>query len=157
AFGSLIYTPAERAADGGWLSRRQLAARGDRVILFHNRNEDKDNPFSTENDGRFGVPVPHTDPNGHLWHFVARRGAEDPLAVSIAFRALGDSNPFPELGHLGVHSQLTVNGLADNNFQGTGPEDANSFFAMTSDGLNHFPVFLTRRETPEDVARAVQA
>src|SRR5262249_45917862 len=46
AFGSLIYTPAERAADDRWPSRRELATRGDRVILFHNRSKDELDPFS---------------------------------------------------------------------------------------------------------------
>jgi hypothetical protein len=106
--GPLIYTPAERAADGAWPSRSELLSRNDRVVLFTHRNDDQ--------HGRFGVPQRYVDPNGHAWY-----------GASLAFRANGGDDPVADRGNF---DQVKVDDF------GTAPsEDADSFFAVQSDGI----------------------
>ena len=122
--GSTIYTPDERAADGRWPSREELLARGKRVIIFTHRNDD--------GNGRFGTPVEHVDPNGHVWY-----------GAGPAFRANGGEDPVADRGNF---HQSRVDEV------GTVPsEDANIFFATQSDGIR--VPFSAPRHTASDVRR----
>jgi hypothetical protein len=128
-FGSLIYTPAERAADGAWPSRAELLSRGKRVIIFSHRND--------EFHGRFGVPTEYTDPNGHVW-----------FGSSLAFRANGSDDPVSDRGN------FTQTNIDDFDFVSTNrSEDPNFFFSVQSDGLRNFTA---RRYDTDDVRAAAR-
>ena len=127
--GSLIYTPAERAADGAWPSRAELLSRGKRVIIFSHRND--------EFHGRFGVPTEFTDPNGHVW-----------FGSSLAFRANGSDDPISDRGN------FTQSNIDDFDFVSTNrSEDPNFFFSVQSDGLRNTTA---RRYDSSDVAAATR-
>ncbi len=112
-FGSLIYTPAERAADGAWPSRAELISRRKQVVILSHRND--------EFHGRFGVPQGFVDPNGHRW-----------FGSSLAFRANGGGDPVSDRGN---YKQVSIDDFVFN----TAPaEDANAFFSVQSDGLRNF-------------------
>jgi len=113
AFGDLIYTPDDRVADGGWPSRRELISRDQRVIIFTHRDN--------EENGRFGEPLQHVDPNGHVWY-----------SASIAFRANGRDDPVSDRGNF---VQIPVDDVSDPDFSFP-PEDTDYFFAMAS-AANH--------------------
>ncbi len=125
-FGSLIYTPAERAADGAWPSRAELISRGKQVVIFSHRND--------EFHGRFGVPQEFVDPNGHRW-----------FGSSLAFRANGGEDPVSDRGN---YKQVTID---DFSFTDGPSEDANTFFSVQSDGLRNFTA---RRYDSDDVRAA---
>ena len=125
-FGSLIYTPAERAVDGVWPSRAELVSRDKQVVIFSHRND--------EFHGRFGVPQEFVDPNGHRW-----------FGSSLAFRANGKDDPVSDRGN---YTQVSIDDFVFN----TAPaEDANAFFSVQSDGLRNFTA---RRYDELDVRNA---
>jgi hypothetical protein len=158
AFGSLIYTPEERAADGVWPSRAELVARGKRVIIFSHRND--------EFHGRFGVPQEFVDPNGHTW-----------FGSSMAFRANGSGDPVSDRGNFtqvstdgfdfmlapGQEPPLTLEEIAllesscgcsiPDFTPAPHPENADFFFSVQGDSLRNFTA---RRYDTDTVARAAR-
>jgi hypothetical protein len=125
-FGSLIYTPAERAVDGEWPSRAELISRGKQVVIFSHRND--------EFHGRFGVPQQFEDPDGHIW-----------FGSDLAFRANGGEDPVPDRGN---YRQVSIDDFV---FDTAPAEDAKSFFSVQSDGLRNFTA---RRYDELDVRNA---
>jgi len=128
-FGTEIYSPDERAADGAWPSRADLLARGKRVIIFTHRNDN--------GNGRFGAPQEHIDPNGHVWY-----------GASLAFRANGKDDAVSDRGNF---QQISTDNFSSTT--GGQPENADSFFSVQDDGLRNNTA---RRYTTDDVIAAAR-